>query len=264
MSKVERLRDLGNGRRDLCMIDPRVLKIEPHFNPRNYRLPENRAHLDELKANIKIRGVQRPLDVRFDPQSESAIVVDGECRYRAVMELIKEGEEIESVPCVQVSGGNEVSRLELAITANTGKPLSKWEIGGAFQRLIGFGWDTGKIAERLGFQERFVKEAMEVADAPEDVKHLLSAGAVTPSLVQYHMKQSGENLSLTIRAKVEEAQRNGKKIAKRKKAEPKTSIWHVLREAWSTGKIEVNGKKHDLPDEVVLWIAMQIGEEKSS
>jgi len=131
---VNRLRDLkdDNGVRDMPMIDPRILVIEDQFNPRDYTLPENRAHLDELKQSIRANGTIKPLLVRWDAATKSAIVVDGECRLRANLELIAEGEEILAVPCVQVAGGNEAERLLTAITANTGKSLSKWELGTAF------------------------------------------------------------------------------------------------------------------------------------
>src|ERR1035441_5602000 len=111
---VERLRDLGSGRRDAIMMDPRIIQIEEAFNPRDYRLKENRAHLDELKASIKVRGVLQPLLVRFDAQQQCAVLVNGECRLRAVIELIESGVEIETVPVLQVQGGNETERLVLA------------------------------------------------------------------------------------------------------------------------------------------------------
>ncbi len=224
MAQVQRLRDLGNGRRDAIMMDPKIILIEKDFNPREYSLSENREHLDELKASIKVRGVLQPLLVRFDVQKQAAILVDGECRLRAVLELIAEGTEIESVPTLQVSGGNEVERLVMALTANTGKPLSKWEAGTAFKRLANFGWESYEIAAELGYSERFVKEAIELTDAPEEVKHILSEGAVTPSLVRYHMRKSGGNLTLTIREEVAKAKARGKKTAKRTKKAPRLVI----------------------------------------
>jgi ParB family chromosome partitioning protein len=157
------------------MMDPRIIQIEKAFNPRDYRLKENREHLDELKASIKMRGVLQPLLVRFDPQQQCAILNDGECRLRAVLELIEEGVEIATIPILQVQGGNETERLVIALTANTGKPLSKWESGTAFKRLANFGWSSERIAAEIGYSERYVKEAIELTDAPEEVKHLLQA-----------------------------------------------------------------------------------------
>lgn len=229
MAKIERLRDLGSGRRDAIMMDPRIIQIEKDFNPRNYRLPENRAHLDELKASIKMRGVLQPLLVRYDAQQQIAILCDGECRLRAVHELIEEGTQIETIPVLQVQGGNETERLVIALTANTGKPLSQWEIGTAFKRLANFGWSSDKIASELGYSERFVKEAIEITDAPEEVKHLLSEGAATPSLVRYHMRKAGGNLVMTIQDEVTRAKAKGKKTAKRKKATTESKLSSIVR-----------------------------------
>lgn len=214
---VTRLRDLKLSARDQFILDPAIIEIERGHNPRNYNLPENRAHLDELKASIKENGVLQPLLVRYEAESQSAVLVDGECRLRAVRELIKEGVEIVGLPAIQVAAGNEAERLCLALTANTGKPLSKWESGIAFNRLIKFGWDAAKISTKLGFSERFVNESMELSDAPEEVKMLLSERSVTPSLALDHIRKSGSGAVITLRAKVEEAKANGHKTAKRGK-----------------------------------------------
>ena len=76
--KASRLRDLKVSARDQLMIDPRIIKIEDGFNPRNYDDPENREHLDELKRSIREVGVQQPLDVRFESGEGSCYLVDGE------------------------------------------------------------------------------------------------------------------------------------------------------------------------------------------
>src|SRR4051812_22123141 len=76
----ERLRDLKTGSRDMFAIPPSMICVEEGHNPRNYSLPENRAHLDELKRSIAQIGVQMPLLVRFDVPSagekKTAILVD--------------------------------------------------------------------------------------------------------------------------------------------------------------------------------------------
>jgi ParB-like chromosome segregation protein Spo0J len=229
MSEVTRLRDLGVGRQDMVKLDPKTIVIEKGFNVRDYRLPENHDHLEELKAQIKQDGVRQPLWVRFDIATKQAILVDGECRLRSVLELIKEGVEIESVPVLQVQGGNEAERLVLSMTANTGKPLSKWESGNGFKRLVGYGWTEQSIASRLGYKERFVKEALGLADADEAVKGLLSERAVTPSLALDHIRKHGSNASITLRSKVEEAKANGKKTATREKKAPGKSLEALVK-----------------------------------
>lgn len=212
---IQRLRDLKVGVRDMVMLDPAAIRIEPSFNCRNYRLPENHAHLDELKISISKVGVQVPLLVRFDAATKQAILVDGECRLRAVLELIREGVTIPSVPVIQVPGNNEADRLILSLTANTGKPLSQWEAGKGFQRLIGLGYDVAGIADKLGYQERYVARALELADAPDDVKVLLSERAVTPSLAIYHLRTKGTKAGEALREDADRAKAAGKTTATR-------------------------------------------------
>jgi ParB/RepB/Spo0J family partition protein len=218
---INRLRDLKTSARDQLMIDPRIILVDDGQNPRNYNLPENRAHLDELKKSIRENGVLIPLLVRYDAERKAAVTVDGECRLRATLELIAEGVEIATVPTVQVPGNNEVERLITAITANTGKPLSKWELGGAFQRLYNKGLSPEQISARVGYTERFISEAMELSDAPDEIKQMLSSQAVTPSLALSELRANGAAAVDSLRAKAQSAKSSGQKTAKRTKAQPK-------------------------------------------
>lgn len=217
--EITRLNDLREGRRDLPMIDPRIIVIEKNFNPRDYRLPENRAHIDFLKESIKTNGFfpDKPLSVRFDRDERLPVLVDGECRLRATLELIKEGEEIKSVPCVQVQGNNEAERLMLAITSNTGKALSKLEAGAAYVRLQKYGWEIPEIARRCAVTVRHVNEAIELNDAPQDVKQLVSSKAVSPALALDEVRKSGSKAATTLRERVEQvkAKRGAKAVASR-------------------------------------------------
>jgi ParB-like chromosome segregation protein Spo0J len=216
---VTRLRDLKTSARDQLMIDPRIIIIDDGHNPRDYNLPENHAHLDALKRSIRENGTLVPLLVRFDPARKAAVLVDGESRLRANLELIAEGVEIDTVPTVQVAGGNESDRLLIAITANTGKPLSKWELGGAFQRLYNHGWSHEKIATKTGYKETFIVESMELADAPDEVKQLLSSQAVTPALALSELRTNGAAAVTTLQAIATEHKATGKQgPAKRAKS----------------------------------------------
>lgn len=210
-------------RRDYQMIDPRLIDIETDFNPRKYNVAGNREHIDTLKRSIGEIGLIQPLVVRFNADTGRATIVDGESRLRAIMELIGENHPILSdadVPCFPAPKGanDEASRLLTAITANTGKPLYKWELGGAFQRLFDFGLSPEKIAGRTGHTERFIREAIELADAPDEVKELLSDQTVTPSLALSTLRSDPANAAATLKARVEIAKTNGQKTAKRDKS----------------------------------------------
>ena len=100
MSKtVERLRDLGAGRRDAIMLDPRIIQIETKRNPRlspegKPRSPRRTKgqHQSARRASAAACTLRRAATV--------SILVDGECRLRAVLELIEEGRRKLSLsPC---------------------------------------------------------------------------------------------------------------------------------------------------------------------
>lgn len=210
-----RLRDLKSGVRDLIMLDPRIIEIDPGHNPRDYTLPENAEHISNLKDSIREHGVRQPLWVRWEPQTKKAILVDGECRHRAVLELIAEGVEIESVPTFQVSGADAGDRLVLALTANTGKPLSKLEDGGAFLKLRNYGWSDEKIAQKVTRKERYIREAIELAEAPVEVKEALKSGVVSDAAALSatrsgnieEMKEKRPKAKLSVSFKIEDIKR---------------------------------------------------------
>jgi ParB/RepB/Spo0J family partition protein len=226
-NEITRLRDLKTSARDQLMIDPRIIVIEKGHNPRDYRLPENRAHLNALKASIKENGTLVPLLVRYDAETKAAVLVDGECRLRANLELIQEDVPIATVPTIQVSGKKEDDRLFDALIANTGKPLSKWEAGNAFRRLYKFGHEADAIAKKLGYPLRYVTEAMELNDAPDEVKYLLSEQAVSPAFALSEIRKSPTGAVMVLKQAAEEAKVSGKKTAT-KPVKSKTITLHTL------------------------------------
>ena len=228
---VKRLRDLKKSSRDQFMIDPRIIKIEDGHNPRNYELPENRAHLDDLKASIRENGTLTPLQVRYDAHLHAAILVDGECRLRANLELITEGVEIEAVPVIQVGGHDPAHRLLMAIVANQSKPLSELELGEAFRKLYRYGWSEDKIATKSGKSVSFVKKAMELSDAPDEVKAMVVNREVTPALAVSELRRNGSEAVESLKELADAARADGKQIATRQRgAGPSTlSVFPAAR-----------------------------------
>lgn len=210
-------------RRDYQMIDPQEIAVEQGHNPRDFSLPENRAHIENLKASIRNPkiGLIQPLTVRFDSTTGKATLVDGQCRLTAILELIAEGVPFKKIACFPAPDGSNdpARRLLTAITANDGKPFSKWELGEAFRKLHhAFGWELEEIAKEKGISVRFISEAMELAEAPEEVKQLLSQEAVTPSLALATLRTNGAEAAAVLKQKVEVAKSNGQKTAKRDKS----------------------------------------------
>lgn len=199
------------------LMDPRIIVVEPNHNPRDYRLRENMEHVEVLKRSIQARGVLMPLLVRFDPSSRQPVLVDGESRLRAVMDLITEGMGIKNVPVIEAVGGSEPERLMTALTANDGKPLTKWEMGEAFRRLQKYGWSIDDMSRETGQTERFVREAIELSDVPDELKQAMSQGEVTPAAVLAEVRRSGQDDAVVaIQERVQAAKSVGQ-VAKRYK-----------------------------------------------
>ena len=59
------IKDLAVGRRDLFMVDPKILVMKPGFNLREEG-PELDAHIEELALFIKDNGVPGVLTINMD------------------------------------------------------------------------------------------------------------------------------------------------------------------------------------------------------
>ena len=242
------LKQVGQ-RRDFQMIDPRLIDIEPGFNARDYTLPENRAHLDRLKVLIARDGIQQPITVRLNRETGRATVVNGECRLRAVLELIAEGHEILSMadmPCYPAPAGSDdpIRRRFASLNANEGKPFSMWELGRGYQDLFDQNVSLQKIAEGTANTVAFVKEAMELSNAPDEVKQLLSSQAVTPAEVKRILRSDDvpaavSELQAAVQAKQAKGEKGPVKRAKSKTlppAKPRTENEPAPAAPTATGK----------------------------
>lgn len=171
------------------LVDPRSIIVEKQFNPRIFQLKEHQESLEDLVRSIKTVGIIDPLKVRVD-NSGNRILVDGERRLRAVLALREEGHIIAKVPTLIVAGNSESERLLTAIHANETRRITKFEYGESFKRLEKFGWSLDEIAEKTGQTPRFVREAMEIVDVPEEIKAMLAEGSVSEALVLHETRNS--------------------------------------------------------------------------
>ena len=186
---------------DLILLPPADITIQDGHNPRKYSLAHNRAHLDSLKLQILANDcfIHTPLKVRYERATGTPIVVDGECRLRAALELMAEGQwnpDVKRIQCIDVTGSADTAakRSLLALTSNTGQPLSKWEKGGEYVKLMDFGGFTlSEVAARVGEPERYVREAVELANAPDEVHTLIADGSVSEPLALQAIRAEESN-----------------------------------------------------------------------
>ena len=204
---------------DTFRVDPRQLQIDSGFNVRDLDAPAARDSLDELKASIRAEGVQMPLEIRL--VGDSLHVVSGHRRHKVVMELIAEGVDIAHIPAIaEPRAVDEADRTARLITLNSGEPLTGLEKAEVVRRLLGYGWDRGKIAQRLGFRSVQTVANLELLlSAPVEVKAAVREGELSASNAVSMVRAGNASEALTTAR--ETAQATGRKRVTAKSIAPK-------------------------------------------
>ena len=227
MTEVTRLNDLGKRAGEVVLLNPKDVIIQKGFNYRDMESAAVLSHIEWLKASIRDRGVQEPIRVKFE--EGKVYLINGECRLLACKALRKEGTEV-FIPAVTAKG-DEAEVLAKSMVANGSLPPTQLEFGAAAARLKGWGWEEKKIAlytpphiAQDGTKaRRYVKEAIELHEAPIAVKKAVTEGvdgvAVSPALALQAARKSPLHAEEEIRKVAAEAKAKGKKAAKRPKGE---------------------------------------------
>jgi ParB family chromosome partitioning protein len=207
---MTQLRDLAEGKRDLLMFDPRKIKVDPGYNIRDLSTPEAQEKLRDLARSIGSIGVQQPLTVRL--KGDDAYVVAGHRRLAAALIAIEGGAEIKTVPCIaEAKGTSEDDRTADLIVSNSQDPLKALEVAAGIKRLIGFGWDSAKIAERCGWGSvQTVDNYLALLSAPEDVKSMVRSGEVSASTAREVVRKHGDKAGETLANAKRQANSEGK------------------------------------------------------
>ena len=120
---------------DIYNIDPRLIRVQKGFNSR-----VDFGDINELATQIKEAGVLNPLTVKPYTDENGVEVyrlVDGERRYRAVMQLLGEGVDIARVPALFLSKSTtEYDMLIQQIMRNGGKQFNEYEQGLHYHKMI--------------------------------------------------------------------------------------------------------------------------------
>lgn len=213
------LKSFSEGRTDVYKIDPRKLQIKEGWNSRDFDDPANKAHIEELAKSIAEVGVKRALVVTME--GDIPFVVDGECRYRAVMKAINElGADIKTVPVVgEDKLANDADRLFGQYLYNSGKPFGPIENARLFKRLIDMGWAQKDIAGRSGMSGGRVSQILKLNTLPASIQQLIVEGKVSAGFAISVWEKHNQNLEAAfaeLTAAVAEAEASG-----RNKASPK-------------------------------------------
>jgi len=206
-----KLRDLAESKRDILMIDPRILQIEDGYNIRDLTTPDAQAKLMDLARSIASEGVKLALTVRL--KGEQAFIVAGHRRRAAAIIAIEQlGAEIAAVPCVpEPKATSEADRCADLITSNSGEPLTPLETASVIKRLIGFGWEPDNIAKRLGWATRqTVDNYLTLLSAPQAVQQMVRNDEVSASTAVSVVRKHGDAAEETLVAAKAKATSEGK------------------------------------------------------
>lgn len=215
-------------RKDLWLIDPRLLTLEKGFNTRT-----DFGDLEELKNSILENGVKIPLRGYKVRGEEKYVVNDGHRRYMAVMMAIKEGNDIARVPFISEDKKSMEERLFEILLSNDGKPLTSLELGETYLRLKKIGYNATEIAKKVGKSTTHILDMIEVAESNKGVKDAINEGYVSATMVSevkksFEDKQEADDTIETI-VQIKKEEGTGKVVRKdlkgiikeKKKPEPK-------------------------------------------
>jgi ParB/RepB/Spo0J family partition protein len=138
-------------------------------NPGQPRMVFDEDALHELSASIKEHGVLQPILVR--PLGDNRYqLIAGERRWRATKEA-----GIATIPAL-VEEIDDDTALEISIIENLQREdLSPLEEATMFDRMVReHGYSIRKLAEKLGKDKGYLENRLRLADAPDEIRELVS------------------------------------------------------------------------------------------
>ncbi len=142
-------------------------QIEP--NPDQPRLAFDETTLSELAASIREHGVLQPVLVR-PLGSHRFQLIAGERRWRASRLA-----QIATIPAM-VDDIDDETAMEIAIIENLQREdLSPLDEAAMYDRMIrDHGYSIRRLAEKLGKDKGYVENRLRLADAPPEIRQLVS------------------------------------------------------------------------------------------
>ena len=203
-------------RTDIYQIDPRNIVVVEGFNARK------NFDLDELKEQIRKVGVLNPITVipfkDKETGAEKYRLVDGERRYRAVMALLAEGEDIKRIKAMYLpKGTKEEDLLIQQLLKNTGKQFSEIEMAKLFNRFKEqWGYTQTEIADRFCKKTSFVSRCMALLDLPAEIIEMMERGEISADTARQIANRHKDDVDAQVEdaeKAVNTAKAKGKKTA---------------------------------------------------
>jgi ParB family chromosome partitioning protein len=179
-------------------VGVRVIPVDRiESNPQQPRMIFDEDALNELAGSIREHGVLQPILVR--PLGENRYqLVAGERRWRA-----SKLADLESIPAL-VEELDDDTALEIAIIENLQREdLSPLEEATMYDRMIrDHGYSIRKLAEKLGKDKGYLENRLRLADAPDEIRELVSLRKDTLSHAYELLKVTDEKKRRRLAARV--------------------------------------------------------------
>ncbi|HEX6139740.1 MAG TPA: ParB/RepB/Spo0J family partition protein, partial [Candidatus Limnocylindria bacterium] len=164
-------------------------------NPAQPRLSYEEESLVELADSIREHGVLQPILVR--PIGSQYELIAGERRWRASRQA-----ERETIPAIVVEF-DEQTALEVSIIENLQREdVSPLEEAAMFRKMTDLGYSVRQLAQKIGKDKGYVENRMRLADAPPEIRELVSVRKDTISHAYELMKIGDERTRRRLAKKV--------------------------------------------------------------
>jgi len=144
-----------------------VERITP--NPEQPRLVFDATSLEELAASIREHGVLQPILVRPLDGGDYQLIA-GERRWRA-----SKAAGLETIPAL-VEEIDDDTALEISIIENLQREdLSPLDEAAMYDRMVrDHGYSVRRLAQKIGKDKGYLENRLRLADAPEEIRELVS------------------------------------------------------------------------------------------
>jgi ParB family chromosome partitioning protein len=155
-------------------------KVKP--NPGQPRMTFHQDTLNELASSVKEHGVLQPILVR--PSGDGYEIIAGERRWRASKLAGKE-----TIPAI-VERFDDATALEIALIENLQREdLSPLDESTIYKKMTDeLGYSIRQLAGKLGKDKGYVENRLRLANAPDDVREMVSQRYDTLSAAYELMK----------------------------------------------------------------------------
>ena len=208
---------------DLFLIDPRNIVVVDGFNVRRD------FDLDELKEQIKAKGVLNPLTV---------------IAFRATMLAISEGADIPYVRAMKARKDASTEELYIQqMMRNEGKKFTEYECAIMFRRFKEeFGYSQVEIADKFKKSPAFISKCLSLLDLPPYIQERIMKGELSVKAAKEIAANYGSEKEQVKAAKsaVDNAKENGRVTATNKEvlnslkdSKEAKAIAEALRKVWA-------------------------------